>query len=150
MSAVTKVVWKEKPNCTTNGEMEDTLTMTKGEVLFKRVASKTNSADAKCPFSRVNESWAVKVASPRYADSFKELSDMAITMIANKDNNESIFGNSLQTLAIYYEDGSQEKVCRRGSIFEWEALRSLLNRFLPDLMVEAIFGDEFTEEAMVC
>lgn len=150
MSDITKIIWKEKPCPSVCGGTESTLTLTDGKVLFKRIARKVNLMDARCPFSYVNESWGINVASPHYKDSFKELSELAKTLMANKDNCESSLGAPLQTLAIYYDDGSQDKADRVGFIFVWGELREKLHRFLPDLMVESVFGCEEQEEVPVC
>ena len=149
MKTITKIVWKDEPSyywCGGSAPVEKTtLTLTRDEIRFKRAAQMNDYLGDECPISAASESWRVRVKHPEYQERFLIIAKVAEKVVKGGLTN-IVCDGPIQSLVVYYDDGSNAKMPNQCSILlEEDFLREQLSSFLPDRMLVAVFG-EFEEE----
>lgn|GEM_PF-4199097 len=145
MKTITKIVWTEEPNYYLgygSAPVEKaTLTLTRDEIQFMRKTRMNDYMGGECPISDAVESWKVRVIHPDYPECFETISKEAEKVIT-EGSIIKVNDGPIQSLTIYYDDGTKAKVSRECYIFLEESfLREQISIFLPDRMLQAIFGE---------
>ena len=150
MKQVTKIIWKNEP-CTfwcggSAPDEKNTLTLTRDEIQFVRTAQMNDYLGGECPISEAKESWKIKVKHPDYAQAFATIAEAADKMI-NAMQVGFVCDGPIQSLIVYYEDGTKAKLLNKCSFLLDEVfLKEQLSSFLPDRMWKTIFGEYEEEE----
>jgi hypothetical protein len=149
MKKPVKIVWKTRESFYDCGfgfpKEKSTLTLTEKTIRFERKGEMNGYLGGECPISDVKETWEVVVVNPDYQESFLSLAKAAEEALGNYDERID-FDGPIQSLRLVYEDGSKKEVREKIAILLDRAfLKEKIGAFLPERMVEAIFGDQLEE-----